>query len=271
MSADWRRTHEWGSLTRAEIAAARDGGALAVLPVGSVEQHADHLPVDTDSVSAFRVALAAAARCAEPHVLVLPPPNFGFSPHHRAFAGTITLSLKTFVGLVSDVAESLQRTGFRRLLIVNGHGGNQGPLTAACTALVSRGLGVGFVNYFSPGQTEWLEKLPGRLRGVGHACAYETALQLALRAPAEAERIALRIRELPPRLQPSYLEGAGADPLKPAGATWAVIFQSGDVGYIGDPAAATAEAGAALLEETVAALARFYADFSAVGLRVGAP
>ncbi|MGH7161089.1 MAG: creatininase family protein [Acetobacteraceae bacterium] len=270
MSDDWRRTHEWGTLTRAEIAAARDAGALPVLAVGSVEQHGNHLPVDTDSVSAFRVSLAAAERCAEPHVLVLPPPNFGFSPHHRAFAGTITLSLETFVGLVSDVADSLHRTGFRRLLIVNGHGGNQGPLTAACTALVSRGLGVGFVTYFTPGRPQWLPHLPGRMPDVGHACAYETALQLALRAPAEGRRIAARIEALPPRLQPSYLEGNAPDPLKPAGAAWAAIFPAGDVGYIGDPAAATAEAGAALLEHTIAALARFYADFNAARLRVGA-
>lgn len=270
MSEDWRRTHEWGRLTRAEIAAARDAGALPVLPVGSVEQHADHLPVDTDSVSAWRVAVAAAERCTEPHVLVLPPPGFGFSPHHRAFAGTITLSLETFVGMVTDVAESLHRTGFRRLLVVNGHGGNQGPLTAACTALVSRGLGVGYVNYFSPGEKEWSEKLPGAQRGVGHACAYETALQLALRSPDEAERIAAKIRGLPARLQPSYLGGNAPDPLKPAGAAWAAIFPAGDVGYIGDPAAATGGAGAALLEATVAALARFYSDFAAAQLRVGA-
>jgi len=58
-----------------------------------------------------RVALLAAERCASPHVLVLPPPSFGFSPHHRAWAGTITLSLETFVGMVTDVAESLHRTG----------------------------------------------------------------------------------------------------------------------------------------------------------------
>jgi creatinine amidohydrolase len=271
MSDDWRRTHEWGTLTRAEIAAARDEGALPVLPVGSVEQHADHLPVDTDSVSAFRVALAAAERCTEPHVLVLPSPGFGFSPHHRAFAGTITLSLATFVGLVSDVAESLHHTGFRRLLVVNGHGGNHGPLTAACTALISRGLGVGFVNYFSPGEKEWLAALPGEQCGVGHACAFETALQLVLRTPVEAKRIAERIRGLPPRLTPSYLGGQAPDPLKPAGASWAAIFPAGDVGYIGDPAAATAEAGDALLEASVAALARFYADFAAAPLRVGAP
>jgi len=81
----WQRTHDWSTLTRAEIASARDAGALAVLTVGSCEQHADHLPVDTDTLSAYRVAMLAADRCGSPHVLVLPPPSFGFSPHHRAW------------------------------------------------------------------------------------------------------------------------------------------------------------------------------------------
>ena len=152
----WQRTHDWGALTRAEIASAsaRDAGALAVLTVGSCEQHADHLPVDTDTLSAYRVAMLAAERCQHPHVLVLPPPSFGFSPHHRAWPGTISLSLATFTAIVTDVAESLHRTGFDRLLIVNGHGGNVGPLTSACTELVSRGLRVAAItsgSYWVPG------------------------------------------------------------------------------------------------------------------------
>jgi len=267
---DWRRTHDWGSLTRAEVAAARDAGAMPVLTVGSVEQHGDHLPVDTDSLSAYRVALAAAERCAAPHVLVLPPPSFGFSPHHRAWAGTITLSIATFVGLVTDVAESLHRTGFKRMLVVNGHGGNQGPLTSACTALASQGIEIGFVNYFVPGQNAWMEILPGALRGIAHACAFETALQLAMR-PADAGRISGRIATLPPRLTPSYLGGNAPDPIKPAGAYWAAIFAAGDVGYVGDPAAATLASGQAMFEEVVNGLARFYADYATAQLRVGAP
>jgi creatinine amidohydrolase len=265
----WRHSHDWGSLTRAEIAAARDAGALPVLTVGAVEQHADHLPVDTDTLSAYRIALEAAAACEAPHVLVLPPPSFGFSPHHRAWAGTVTLSLATFVGMVTDVAESLHRTGFRRLLIVNGHGGNQGPLTAACTNLASRGLAVGYVNYFAPGQKAWLEVLPGALRGVGHACAYETALQLALRSDELSERIAGRIAALPPRLQPPYAAGNAPDAMRSAGAYWAPVFTAGDVGYVGDPAAATKAAGEAMIASTVAALARFYGDFASAQLRVG--
>src|ERR1700683_458398 len=62
MHNDWQATHDWGALTRAQVAAARDAGALPVLTVGAVEQHSDHLPVDTDTVSAYRMALAAAER-----------------------------------------------------------------------------------------------------------------------------------------------------------------------------------------------------------------
>ena len=265
----WQRTHDWGALTRNEIARARDAGALAVLTVGSCEQHADHLPVDTDTLSAYRVAMLAAGQCDRPHVLVLPPPSFGFSPHHRAWPGTISLSLATFVGMVTDVAESLHRTGFDRLLIVNGHGGNIGPLTSACTELVSRGLRVAAVTYFSPGGPGLMAQIPGARQNVGHACSYETALQLALR-PEERQRIAGRIDGLPPRLVPAYVEG-DINPLQDTGAIYAALFAAGDPGYHGDPAAATVEAGEALLERTVDSLAGFFTKFAAATLKVGAP
>lgn len=266
---DWRRTHDWGALTRQEIAAARDAGALAVLTVGSCEQHADHLPVDTDTVSAHRVAMLAAERCAVPHVLVLPPPSFGFSPHHLAWPGTVSLSLNTFIGLIDDVADSLHRTGFDRLLIVNGHGGNIGPLTSACTALVSRGRRVGAVTYFAVAGAGLMAMIPGAKQSVGHACSYETAMQLALR-PGERQRIAGRISGLPPRLTPAYVEGEG-DALAGTGLTYAALFPAGDPGYSGDPAAATVADGEALLEATVAGLAGFYPRFADARLKIGAP
>jgi creatinine amidohydrolase/Fe(II)-dependent formamide hydrolase-like protein len=122
----------------------------------------------------------------------------------------------------------------------------------------------------SPGQKQWMEVLPGALRGVGHACAYETALQLALRPADAAERIAERIGNLPPRLDPPYYAGNAPDPLRAAGAFWAAIFAAGDVGYAGDPAAATKASGEALVEATVPALAQFFADFAGAQLRVGA-
>lgn len=264
---DWRRTHDWGALTRDEIRRARDAGAFPVLTVGSCEQHGDHLPVNTDSLSVYRVAMEAAERCREAFALVLPPTSFGFSPHHSAWPGTVTLSLQTFLALVRDVAESVIRTGFDRLLVVNGHGGNHGPLVAVCTELVSRGLRVAAVNYWSPGQAEWTHEVPGQKKTVGHACAYETSMQLALR-PEERDRIGSRIDGLPPRLAPAYAEGAG-HPFLDTGATYAALFPAGDPGYYGDPAAATTEAGEVLLEKTVAALAGFYATFAAARLKAG--
>jgi creatinine amidohydrolase len=263
----YQRTHDWGALTRAEIAEARDAGALPVLTVGSVEQHGDHLPLDTDTLSAHRVALAAAERCTSVHTLVLPPPSFGFSPHHQAWPGTITLRLSTFLALITDVADSVHRAGFDRLLIVNGHGGNNGPLSAICTELVSRGLRVAAISYFSPGQPQWAPHVPGAKPGVGHACAYETAMQLALR-PDDRQRIEGRIQGLPPRLVPAYVEGEG-NPLKDTGAMYAALFPAEDPGYYGDPAAATLDAGEKLLAATIEGLAAFYATFAAAKLKVG--
>ena len=264
---DWRRTHDWGALTREEIARARDGGALAVLTVGSIEQHADHLPVDTDTLSAYRVAMLAAEQCATPHVLVLPPPPFGFSPHHQTWPGTITLSLSTFLGLINDVADSVHRAGFDRLLIVNGHGGNVGPLTAATTELVSRGRRVAFLTYFAPSQADWLPDLRGVRKGVGHACEYETAMQLALR-PQERQRIAGKIDGLPARSVPAYVDG-DVNPLEGSGAVYAALFSPGDPGYQGDPGAATVETGEKLVAKAAAGLASFYAAFAGARLKVG--
>ena len=265
----WTRTHDWGALTRDEIARARDGGALPVLTVGSCEQHGDHLPVNTDSFSCYAVAMQAAARCASPHVLVLPAPQFGFSPHHKAWPGTVTLSLRTFLGLVTDVAESVMRAGFDRLLVLNGHGGNAGPLASVCTDLASRGLRVATVGYFGPGQKQWEAAMSGQKPGVGHACEYETAMQLALR-PEERQRIAGRIDGLPPRLVPAYLDSP-ENPLRDSGASYAALFVAGDPGYYGDPAAATVESGEKMLDATVDGLARFYAAFAGARLRVGTP
>ena len=95
--------------------------AVAVLPVGSLEQHGPHLPLTTDTV----VAATLAARVAEAHpVRLLPPVTFSCSHEHAAWPGTVSLSATTLVAVVHDVAASLLRDGVRSLVLVNGHGGN---------------------------------------------------------------------------------------------------------------------------------------------------
>lgn len=92
----------------------------AVLPIGSTEQHAQ-LSLQVDCILSERVAADAAAPVGVP---VFPTVNYGVTPYFRAFPGTISLRVDTFVGIVRDILDCLGEQGFRRILIVNGHGGN---------------------------------------------------------------------------------------------------------------------------------------------------
>ncbi len=87
-------------------------------------------------------------------------------------------------------------------------------------------------------------------------------MQLALRPEDEAALIETRAAGLPARLAPSYMAGGAADPTRECGGYWAPIFGPGDVGYAGDPAAATRASSDAVLDATVAGLAAFYAAFA---------
>ena len=89
--------YEWQQMRRDEIAEMRDHDAVVILPIGSIEQHGPHLPVNTDIFMAQTVALAAAqALSPDVPVLVAPPLWTGVSPHHMHFTGTLTLSVDTF-------------------------------------------------------------------------------------------------------------------------------------------------------------------------------
>lgn len=94
---------------------------VALLPVGSTEQHGHHLPVETDTVIAATVASALAA--AYP-VCPLPPLAFSCSHEHAAWPGTVSISAATLHAVVNDIAQSLAQQGIRHLVLVNGHGGN---------------------------------------------------------------------------------------------------------------------------------------------------
>ncbi len=99
-------------------AAGRD---MAVLPVGSFEQHGSFLPLATDTVIAMTIAEAVAATYP---VLLLPPVTISCSHEHAAWPGTVSISAPTLHAVVRDVADSLRRQGVHKLALVNGHGGN---------------------------------------------------------------------------------------------------------------------------------------------------
>lgn len=98
-----------------------------VLPLGSTEQHA-HLSLSVDSILSEKIATDAAAPLGVP---VFPAVPYGLTPYFMAFPGTVSLKLSTYAALVRDILDSLYDTGFRRVLIVNGHGGNS-PVQPVC-------------------------------------------------------------------------------------------------------------------------------------------
>ena len=107
------------SQTSLEVGAA--GYDVAVLPIGSFEQHGSHLPLSTDSLIAAAIAEAIATRYG---LFRLAPVTFGCSHEHASFPGTVSISASTLATLVDDIRSSLAQQGIERLVIVNGHGGN---------------------------------------------------------------------------------------------------------------------------------------------------
>ena len=100
----------------------------ALLPVGAIEQHGHHLPLDVDSFDADYLARRVASECSRPHPLVLPLIPYGVSYHHDDFKGTLSITNETLARLVYEIGMSAARNGINKLIIINGHGGNSATL-----------------------------------------------------------------------------------------------------------------------------------------------
>jgi creatinine amidohydrolase len=245
-------------ITRVE-AAARAPDALAVLPVGATEQHGPHLPLGTDFFTVEHVARAAAREAgAEIDVLVTPTLPFGSSHHHFPFGGTISLSTERYYGALADMVESLIVDGFRRVFVLNGHGGNHELIQLAARDLALRHpVNIGAASYWDLARAACLASDPdlgGNLPG--HAGLFETSLIMALRpdlvrAPiperSDAERERARVPSTPFRA-----ERAG----------WWIGLD----GFTDGPHLASAERGERLLGIIVPAVADAFVQFARMPL-----
>jgi len=120
----------YGDMSWPEIKEAAEEGKVPLIPVGSTEQHGPHLPTKTDIFIAYELCKAAANRIPE-EALVLPPVNYGYNEHHLDFPATINVNYETLIKFVIDVGRSLAHHGFRKIVIVNGHGSNDAPMEIA--------------------------------------------------------------------------------------------------------------------------------------------
>ena len=177
----------WETLRRTEFQRYVEADAVVIIPIGAMEQHGNHLPVNTDSNCCFRIAKAAAELIRDIPVLVLPAVWAGYSPHHMILEhpeGSITLSFHTFADLLTDIAASVHAHGFRRILFLNGHGGNM-PLVESIRLKLLEERGISSVHGFTywglPGVPEAMQAMSETDKGsIGHSGEFETSLQLLL-------------------------------------------------------------------------------------------
>jgi creatinine amidohydrolase len=238
---------------------------VAILPTAAVEQHGPHLPLDTDTFLCTRVVEAAAAQAGGP-VLVAPTQAYGSSAHHMGFAGTLTLTSATFLASVRELCGSLVAHDFRRLLVVNGHGGNSTLAREAVQQLAvdSRVLAAA-ADYWALARETAADVRDSPPGGMAHACEFETSLMLYLRP--ESVRNELIRSEIPePRFAPERLDLVSPGPVA---AGWQTHELSSS-GVLGAPDLATGEKGKRLFEACVEALSRLIEELRRAPLPGGA-
>ena len=157
---------------------------LLVLPVGAVEQHGPHLPVGTDYLTVEHVARGAAKQASETiPVLVAPTLPFGSSHHHLSFGGTLSLATETYYRVLADLGESMIVSGFRSLVLINGHGGNHELIQLVARDLaIKHNIKFAAMSYWTVAWDALVAEgahLSGHLPG--HAGFYETSQIMALR------------------------------------------------------------------------------------------
>lgn len=197
-----------------------------LVPLGSLEQHGPHLPLDTDTQIAVAVARRAAAR--DPRLLVAPAVTFGASGEHEGFPGTVSIGHEALHAVLVEIGRSATRWA-SRVVFVNGHGGNLPTVDRAVTQLRAEGREVDWFGCAPPGSHD------------AHAGRAETSMMLALaptlvRTADAAAGATEPIETLMPRLRRGGVAAVSTN------------------GVLGDPSGATAKEGERLLDAMAEAL-----------------
>lgn len=241
--------------TREEIAAFAEQGYAVVVPLGATEQHGPYLPVFTDSFVSEHVVSRAVQRASETvPILMAPPVTVGCSDHHLGFNGTISISSSTYLSLLRDIAESLVTCGFKKIIFINGHGGNEKIMHQITQDIaVENDVWTASASYWSITAEAFKEMNASEVGMVpGHAGGFETSLILALK---------------PDLVQEGYNETTHpTTPWLTSGIPGAFIGKhkhlTGEDGYTDAATHATAEKGEQYLEAITSSLTKWLIDIS---------
>lgn len=261
----------YADLTWPEVNEAVALNKVILLPVGSTEQHGPHLPLDVDNLLATSVCLAAGQRQPE-RILVAPTIPYGFNIHAMDFPGTIHVGAEHFMHFVLDVVKSFAYHGFKRIVIVDGHGSNEHLLefVGRRAILETDALVASFMWWnmlrvdpdFLPSVRESV--FPG---GAAHACEIETSLYLHLRPDIVQMDKAEDTQTFHNQHGATgfrWFDAFGAGPVRLV--EWTSSYTAN--GVVGQPTLATAAKGARILDEAVTHLLTWIAEFQAYS---GAP
>jgi creatinine amidohydrolase len=259
----WGRPLEYGKLSWPEVARAVKDGRVPIVPIGTLEDHGPHLPIDTDVTLVEAICRGAATELADATVL-LPPIVHGYSPHHMDFPGTVTISWDTFCRYCTDVALSLVRHGFSRVLLVNGHGSNQNlvEMAARLTMVEHPDSLVAAAFYLSGRESQRViaDVRDSERGGMGHACELETSLYLHLQPEAVDMSLALD-EEAYPVSEHLWMDWSDG-PLKLM-PWWSSFSRSG---IQGAATMATAEKGKRLFEAAIGEVVSFVTELGQTAL-----
>lgn len=235
---------EWLRLTAEELKKLSASGSIAIQPIGAIEQHGPHLPLGTDTIIAEAVAIEALERSNVPTIR-LPTITVALSSEHLWAPGTLSFSVETLLLVLKDLGASLARAGIKRLVFLNGHGGNSALLRVACREIrVEHGILTFLAHPQLPRDQGGTTGLDSEFGFAIHAGAGETSLMLHI-AP-ESVHLERGHAALPLWLNDYEYIGFG----KEISFGWT----SNDFdasGIIGDPTLASADHGKILFESAV--------------------
>jgi len=244
--------HSFGGLSAGETSAiAAEPGSVLVVPVGSVEQHGEHLPTATDTILVAETVGGALDRLDEVPALTTPAVWSGYSPHHLSLGGTISGEFETLLSLLQEIANAGLENGFDALLFVNGHGGNTALIETAVSEVgrenpSTETLGVTYFELAAPFITDVRDS---DLGGMAHGGEFETSLLLHLHPELVTEDRLAEYWDEPYELGGKDLLHGG--PL----AVYREFEEYSESGAIGDPTLASAEKGETIFRGVVDELA----------------
>ena len=247
--------HFWADLKSPDFARLDAAATIAVLPVAAIEQHGPHLPLSVDTDLVNGVIAHCLPHLQDAPVLFLPTQTIGRSIEHIAFGGTLTLGAATLIQSWVDIAECVARTGIKKFVLLNSHGGNVSTLDIVGRELRARfGLTVLMVNTFNLPLPAGVKQMfgPDEERFGVHGGDVETSMMLALH-PHKVDRA------LAQNFHSSSQDRAETHAILGSGSSARLAWAAQDLnaqGAAGNAAAATVEKGLAVLQASGQALAQ---------------